>query len=62
MTKTYAAKRLLEHGPLSFSEILVITGWHVSRVNRVLRCLEGRGEIRRFHLTGRHRNVYRLSA
>lgn len=62
MTKTYAAKKLLEHGPLSFSEFRAITGWHVSRANRVLRCLEGRGEVRRFHLAGCHRNVYRLSA
>lgn len=27
MFRTYAAKRLLEHGPLRFSEFLEITGW-----------------------------------
>lgn len=27
MTKTYALKRLLEHGALSLSEIIEITGW-----------------------------------
>lgn len=27
MTRTYAAKRLLEHGPLTFREFHAITGW-----------------------------------
>jgi hypothetical protein len=27
MTRTYAARRLLEHGPLTFGEILTITRW-----------------------------------
>jgi predicted transcriptional regulator len=27
MTYTYAAKRLLEHGPLTFTEFREITGW-----------------------------------
>lgn len=27
MTRTYAAKRLLEHGPLTLREFTEITGW-----------------------------------
>lgn len=27
MTRTYAAKRLLEHGELSFPQFVTITGW-----------------------------------
>ena len=27
MTRTYAAKRLLEHGPLTLGEFMTITGW-----------------------------------
>ena len=27
MTRTYALKRLLEHGALTFPEIVAITGW-----------------------------------
>ncbi len=36
MTRIYAAKRLLEHGPLTRSELRCITGWHQSTVSAVL--------------------------
>lgn len=62
MSRPYAMCRLLEHGPLKFSEMLEITRWPGPRLERVLENLEKRGRIRRFHVPGCHRNVYRLAA
>ena len=39
MTHTYALKRLLEHGPLTFAEIVDISGWAFSSVDSALRRL-----------------------
>lgn len=39
MTRSYAAKRLLEHGALTFADFLVITGWRKGIANNVLRKL-----------------------
>lgn len=39
MNRTYAAKRLLEHGPLTQSEFLEITGWEQRQAARVLQQL-----------------------
>ena len=43
MTRSYAAKRLLEHGPLTFSEMVVITGWTASQVSRAIDSLDKAG-------------------
>lgn len=61
MSSTYAMCRLLEHGPLKFSEMLEITRWSLPRLHRALERLEEGGRIRRFHVPGCHRNVYRLA-
>lgn len=61
MTRTYAARRLLEHGPLSLAEFLAITGWPYRSAQAALTNLM---------LTNRavseqvspHRCVYRLAA
>lgn len=37
MTRTYALKRLLEHGPLTRAEITAITGWPAKTVKAALR-------------------------
>lgn len=47
MNRSYAALRLLEHGPLKFAEIMEITGWSESCCRKVLCRLHGRGEIHR---------------
>lgn len=36
MTRAYAAKRLLEHGPLTFPEFWSITGWSMEEAREVL--------------------------
>lgn len=37
MTKTYALKRLLEHGPMTAAEIVECTGWKCRQVEGALR-------------------------
>ena len=39
MKKTYAAKRLLEHGPLTMSEFRIITGWKGRTAEAALKSL-----------------------
>lgn len=36
MTRTYALKRLLEHGPLTTRQICVITGWTSKQVHHAI--------------------------
>jgi hypothetical protein len=53
MTRTYAARRLLEHGPLTFREFCSITGWKVYRCNNVLIRLRKQGRVKRANVDGR---------
>jgi hypothetical protein len=46
MTKSHAAKRLLEHGPLMFEEFLSITGWPSQTAQNTLGYLKRRGITR----------------
>lgn len=45
MTRTHALKRLLEHGPLTFGQVVAITGWEVSQVRGVLSNLVADGTV-----------------
>ncbi len=45
MTRTYTAKRLLEHGPLTFGELVTITGWTVSQCRKTVECLRRTGVV-----------------
>lgn len=45
MTRTYALKKLLEHGALTRKEILEITGWTVKQVHFTLAYLSQTGQI-----------------
>jgi predicted transcriptional regulator len=45
MTRSYALKKLLEHGPLTRREILEITGWKVKQVHFTLAYLAHTGAI-----------------
>jgi hypothetical protein len=47
MTKSYALKKLLEHGALKRQEILEITGWTKAHVNSVLQYLSEIHAIKR---------------
>lgn len=59
---TYNARRLMEHGPLSWPEFLVITGWPVNTARRTWGWLQERSEIvpinvngeRKYQLKGHH--------
>lgn len=55
MTRTYAARRLLEHGPLTTSEMVEITGWGKSTVHWIIFQLEAIGVVRRFNADGKSR-------
>jgi hypothetical protein len=61
MTKPYAARRLLEHGQLTFAEMLEITGWKKQILfHAIKRCME-RGEVRRVCEAGCSRYVYTVA-
>lgn len=60
MTHPYAMQRLLEHGPLTFSEMLDITGWSRGVLEDVLLRMSRRGDVRKTFSHGCHRFVYRL--
>ena len=47
MTRTYALKRLLEHGGLTYGQMIAITGWPRRSVASALRRLDEAGLIER---------------
>jgi predicted transcriptional regulator len=61
MTRTYTAKRLLEHGPLTWRELLVITGWRESVLKGAIQNLIDT-ELVVAEKASARRNVYRLAA
>lgn len=61
MTRTYAAKRLLEHGPLTMPELREITGWDIKAAWGAMEDLLKSGLVEFFHEHGTNRRVYRLA-
>lgn len=57
MTRTYAVRRLLELGPLTYGELREITGWPSSTIHFVLNRLGAR----RFSQEGTHGILYGLA-
>lgn len=47
MTRTYATRRLLEHGPLTRREIVEITGWSGAAVSHAILSLWRAGGLLR---------------
>ena len=45
MTQTYAAEKLLEHGPLTFYELWGITGWEMEDVKAAVSALVSSGKV-----------------
>jgi hypothetical protein len=45
MTRTYAARRLLEHGPLTMAQFVAITGWPYRSAQCALVNLQITGEV-----------------
>lgn len=52
MTRTYAARKLLEHGPLTQPELLEITGWKPIEVSLVTQRLMHSGDVMPVNLHG----------
>ena len=61
MTRTYAARKLLEHGPLTLREFVEITGWRYTQARGVIGYLLGLGELNHVNVPGTRRYVYRLA-
>lgn len=59
MTRTYAAKRLLEHGPLTLSEFRAITGWASAECRSALNHLMRAGIVKGINLGSKR--VWRLA-
>jgi hypothetical protein len=55
MTRTHAARRLLEHGPLTMGEFVAITGWKPFRCNNVLIRLRKQGRVCVANIDGRRK-------
>lgn len=60
MTRTHALRGLLEHGPLTWSELLEITGWPVGSLKCAIARLVEYGSIE-VEACGCRRNLYRLA-
>lgn len=58
MTRTEAAQKLLQHGPLKFSEFQAITGWPAPQCSRALKNLSRTKRAATVH-KGRY-SVWRL--
>lgn len=52
MSKTYAARRLLEHGCLSFMDFWSITGWTKDDAQQALADLVKAGEVTKIQHNG----------
>lgn len=61
MTRAYALTRLLEHGPLSFAEMVEITGWTLPTVDSTIRRLMRKKIIVPGSIPPCTRWVYRLA-
>jgi len=61
MTRTYAAKRLLEHGPLTFGELVEITGWSSRQVESVIYSMVDQGLVQHTSGLGQRRRLYALT-
>jgi len=57
VTRSYAALRLLEHGPLSLEQFALITGWPYRSAQKVLDQLIDNGSVKRIV-----RGIYTLTS
>lgn len=61
MTRTYCLKRLLEHGELTWGELMAITGWRFAQLRGAMERLLETGLVEKEQIAP-HRNIYRLVA
>jgi len=62
MTKTYALKRLLEHGPMNLASIRECTIWSRHEVRNAVRTCLKYGEIRRLRAAASSKAKYDYEA
>lgn len=60
MSHTYAITRLLEHGDLTWGELMEITGWSFNSLRSAMTRLMESGKVKKAPVAPR-RNVYRLA-
>lgn len=60
MTRSYALRKLLEHGPLTMAQISGITRWTIKQADSALACLE-KAELLRIDKPRYGKLVYSLS-
>lgn len=61
MTRPYCIRRLLEHGELTWTELMAITGWRFNQLKGAMEKLLEAGVVEKESI-GPHRNIYRLAA
>lgn len=61
MTHCYAACMLLEHGALSQSDFIAITGWSSAVATVILTRLRRRGHVRHYAERGTNHYLYELA-
>lgn len=61
MTRAYAAKRLLEHGPLTFRQLLEITGWKRHEIEKTIYAMVDQGYLCHVKEFGTNRRMYALA-
>ncbi len=64
MTRTYAARRLLEHGPLSMAQFKEITGWPAQQAYNTIKALLSSGTVEPIKTMGLQSgtNLYALAS
>jgi len=60
MTRTYIAKRLLEHGPLTAREFHAITGWTARQAHKTIEWMLRNGQIKFWYESEKSPRRYRL--
>lgn len=58
MTRTYATRRLLEHGPLTFGELVAITGWTQHSARAALANLQMTGTVTAIAAQARNKRLH----
>lgn len=61
MTRSHCLRRLLEHGALTWCDLLAITGWKYNELRGVMYRMLDAGIVRK-EPAGPRRNLYRLAA
>lgn len=60
MTRPYCLRRLLQHGELTWGDLMSITGWTYNQLRGAMAKLMEEGVVETTQ-SGPHRNVYRLA-